>query len=41
MPKAGMLFQVDSSLHNWIPSIKKKWHLIATIDNAIKEVPFY
>ncbi|MGB3346008.1 MAG: hypothetical protein WBA71_01965 [Candidatus Humimicrobiia bacterium] len=31
MPKAGMLFQVDSSLRYWIPSIRKRWHLIATL----------
>lgn len=40
MPKAGMLIQMDSSEHNWIPSIKRKWHLTATIDDATNEVPF-
>jgi len=40
MPKAGMLIQMDSSEHNWLPFIKKKWWLTATIDDATNEVPF-
>lgn len=31
MPKAGMLIQMDSSQHNRLPSIKKKWWLTVTI----------
>lgn len=40
MPKAGLLIQIDSSEHNWLPFIKKKWHLTATIDDADSKVPF-
>ena len=40
MPKAGMLIQMDSSQHNWLPQIKHKWWLIAMIDDATNEVPF-
>ena len=40
MPKAGLLIQMDSSQHNWIPSIKQKWWLTATIDDATNEVPY-
>lgn len=40
MPKAGMLVQMDSSQHNWLPQIKEKWWLIAMIDDANNEVPF-
>lgn len=40
MPKAGMLIQMDSSQHNWIPSIGQKWWLTATIDDATNEVPY-
>jgi len=40
MPKAGMLIQMDSSQHNWLPKVKKKWWLTATIDDATSEVPF-
>jgi len=40
MPKAGMLVQMDSSFHNWLPHIKDKWWLIAMIDDATNEVPF-
>ena len=37
MPKAGLLIQMDSSYHEWIKG-KKKWYLIATIDDATNEV---
>lgn len=40
MPKAGMLVQMDSSLHNWLPQIEQKWWLIAMIDDATKEVSY-
>lgn len=40
MPKAGMLLQMDSSFHNWLPNIKDKWWLIAIIDDASSEVPY-
>lgn len=40
MPKAGLLIQMDSSEHNWLPFIKKKWFLTATIDDATSKVPF-
>ncbi len=40
MPKAGMLVQMDSSEHNWLPFIEEKWHLTATIDDAASKVLF-
>lgn len=40
MPKAGLLVQMDSSYHQWIPKIKEKWWLIAMIDDATNEVPY-
>ena len=40
MPRAGLLIQIDSSEHNWLPFIKEKWYLTATIDDAASEVPF-
>ncbi len=40
MPKAGMLVQMDSSQHNWLPHIKEKWWLIVMIDDATNEVPY-
>ena len=40
MPKAGMLIQMDSSFHNWLPHIKEKWWLIAVIDDATNEVAY-
>lgn len=40
MPKAGMLVQMDSSQHHWLKHIKKKWWLIAMIDDATNEVPY-
>lgn len=40
MPKAGLLVQMDSSEHNWLPHIKDKWYLIAPIDDATNEVPY-
>jgi len=40
MPKAGLLVQMDSSQHNWLPFIKEKWYLTAAIDDATSEVPF-
>jgi len=39
MPKAGMLIQMDSSQHFWLPLIENKWWLIAMIDDATNEVP--
>ena len=40
MPKAGMLIQMDSSQHQWLPSISEKWWLIAMIDDATNEIPY-
>lgn len=40
MPCAGMLLQMDSSQHNWIPEVPEKWWLTACIDDATNEVPF-
>jgi hypothetical protein len=40
MPHAGLLVQMDSSEHNWLPFIKEKWWLTATIDDATSKVPF-
>jgi hypothetical protein len=40
MSKAGMLLQMDSSQHQWLPAIKKPWWLTAIIDDATNEVPF-
>jgi len=40
MPCAGMLIQMDSSQHNWIPEILEKWWLTANIDDATNEVYF-
>jgi len=40
MPKAGLLVQMDSSQHRWIPSIPENWWLIAMIDDATNEVPY-
>jgi len=40
MPKAGLLVQMDSSQHNWLPNIKDKWYLIAPIDDATNEVVY-
>lgn len=39
MPKAGLLVQMDSSQHRWLPHIKEQWWLIAMIDDATNEVP--
>jgi len=39
MPKAGLLVQMDSSEHRWLPHIKNNWFLIAPIDDATNEVP--
>lgn len=39
MPKAGMLVQMDSSQHHWLPQIPEPWWLIALIDDASNEVP--
>ncbi|MFB3896790.1 MAG: hypothetical protein ACE14V_10870 [bacterium] len=39
MSKAGMLVQMDSSQHHWLPQIPKPWWLIAMIDDASREVP--
>ena len=40
MPRSGLLVQMDSSEHNWLPFIKEKWFLTATIDDATSKVPF-
>ncbi len=40
MPKAGLLVQMDSSQHHWLPQIKAKWWLIAMIDDATNEIPY-
>jgi len=40
MPKAGLLVQMDSSQHHWLPKIKEKWWLIAMIDDATNEIPY-
>lgn len=40
MPKAGMLVQMDSSQHYWLPLVEDKWWLIAMIDDATNEVPY-
>jgi hypothetical protein len=40
MPKAGMLIQMDSSIHQWIACIKEDWALVAMIDDATSEVPY-
>ena len=38
MPKSGLLVQMDSSEHKWLPHIKERWNLIAMIDDATNEV---
>ena len=40
MPKSGMLVQMDSSQHFWLPLIENKWWLIAMIDDATNEIPY-
>lgn len=40
MPKAGLLVQMDSSQHHWLPQIKEKWWLITMIDDATNEIPY-
>jgi len=40
MPKAGMLVQMDSSPHYWLPLIENKWWLIAMVDDATNEVAY-
>jgi len=40
MPEAGMLVQMDSSFHQWLPHIPQKWWLIAMIDDATNKVPY-
>ena len=40
MPKAGMLVQMDSSQHFWLPLVEDKWWLVAMIDDATNEVPY-
>jgi hypothetical protein len=40
MPKAGLLVQMDSSQHQWLPQIKNQWWLIAMIDDATNEIPY-
>lgn len=38
MSAKGMLIQMDSSEHYWLPHINKKYQLIAMIDDASKQV---
>lgn len=38
MPRSGMFIQMDTSEHCWIEGIKKRWSLIATIDDASGEL---
>lgn len=40
MPKAGMLVQMDSSIHQWVKAVKEDWALVAMIDDATNEVPY-
>jgi len=40
MPKAGMLIQMDSSEHQWLPHIPGPWWLVAMIDDATNEIPY-
>lgn len=40
MSKAGMLVQMDSSVHYWLPLVEDKWWLLAMIDDATNEVPY-
>ena len=40
MPRAGMLVQMDSSQHFWLPLVEDMWWLIAMIDDATNEVPY-
>ena len=40
MPKAGMLVQMDSSQHYWLPLVEDQWWLIAMIDDATNEIPY-
>ena len=40
MPKAGMLVQMDSSIHQWIEAVKEDWALVAMVDDANSEVPY-
>lgn len=40
MPKAGMLVQMDSSQHYWLPLVENKWWLVAMVDDATNEVPY-
>ncbi|MFC1503967.1 ISNCY family transposase [Spirochaetota bacterium] len=38
MPKAGMLLQMDSSIHKWLDNVDQEWWLTAIIDDATNEV---
>lgn len=40
MPKTGMLVQMDSSIHQWIATVKEDWALVAMIDDADSAVPY-
>lgn len=40
MPKSGMLVQMDSSQHFWLPLIEDKWWIVAMIDDATNEIPY-
>ncbi len=40
MPKEGMLIQMDSSDHKWIPKIERTWWLTSTVDDATSKILF-
>jgi hypothetical protein len=40
MPKAGMLVQMDSSIHQWLMAVKEDWALVAMIDDATSDAPY-
>jgi len=40
MPAEGLLIQMDSSQHRWIPSIHQDWQLISAVDDASSRILF-
>jgi len=40
MPAEGLLIQMDSSQHAWIPSIHRDWQLISAVDDASSRIIF-
>lgn len=40
MPQSGMLLQMDTSEHKWLPCVDQRWCLIAVIDDATNKVSF-